>query len=286
MEKKQKIVKAIICIITAILIAGCFIVMAFMPKIFKTNSASADVYDGVYPDTPPTSVEDIGFESITTTQNAESEVTNYQIVFYIKDDSDTGALYFNLPEKWTNMQVLIQMRYAAYRKTGETVLIQTIDTGTRVAEEIGRIPTSGYNDYISINKQTTTSWDAIRFLATGTKLNMFFLWFSITIANENNVVQKTYTYTSYLDALLSYTTDNAKEQGYNEGHEEGYNAGYQAGYDSGIVSDWESPVEIFIKPVDIFLSTNIFGSISIGDILSIILFVMVGIIFIKMFAGG
>ena len=79
-------------------------------------------------------------------------------------------------------------------------------------------------------------------------------------------------------------------QGYEEGetigHEAGYNQGYTQGYDAGVSAGLTNPIEYFIKPIDEFMSIKIFGTLAIGNILSIILFVAIALIFLKMFAGG
>ena len=75
--------------------------------------------------------------------------------------------------------------------------------------------------------------------------------------------------------------------GYNDGRadgiDQGYDEGYQAGYADGQVIN---PLVFFIQPVQDFFGINLFGTISIGDILNLLLFIGVGLIFIRMFAGG
>ena len=73
---------------------------------------------------------------------------------------------------------------------------------------------------------------------------------------------------------------------YDEGYSNGYHNGYHNGYDSGASQGLTNPLLFFITPIDSFLSTNLFGSVSIGDIISVVLFVFVALIFLKMFAGG
>ena len=90
--------------------------------------------------------------------------------------------------------------------------------------------------------------------------------------------------------------------GYDVGHEDGYNAGlndnsqYQAGYNSGYQAGYTdgtgvsysnlNVVSLFLSPVNSFLSTPLFGSFSLGTAFSVVLVVLLGAIFIKMFAGG
>lgn len=84
------------------------------------------------------------------------------------------------------------------------------------------------------------------------------------------------------------------EQGYIEGELEGEQEGYEQGYNNGYnqaIADGASglisnPVAYFIEPVRVFLDTDFFGGFSYGDLLSIVIFVSVACIFLKMFAGG
>lgn len=47
-----------------------------------------------------------------------------------------------------------------------------------------------------------------------------------------------------------------------------------------------NPILIFLNPIQTFMDTELFGEISIGDILMSLIFVAVALIFIRMFAGG
>ncbi len=76
------------------------------------------------------------------------------------------------------------------------------------------------------------------------------------------------------------------DNGYIAGEEDGYNKGHSDGYNKGLTANFTNPVNVFLEPVHNFLNINIFGVISIGTILSVVLFVSLAIIFIKMFAGG
>ena len=108
------------------------------------------------------------------------------------------------------------------------------------------------------------------------------------------------------DGGVSTGYDSGHEEGYKTGYDEGYkeginsneasseayNKGYNAGYSVGLTqgqaTTWENlnVVGLFLAPVNSFLSTPIFGSFSIGTALSVVLVVLLGAIFIKMFAGG
>lgn len=108
------------------------------------------------------------------------------------------------------------------------------------------------------------------------------------------------------DGGVSTGYDSGHEAGYQTGYDEGYqeginsneassnsyNQGYNAGYSVGLAkgqaTTWENlnVVGLFLAPVNSFLSTPIFGSFSIGTAFSVVLVVLLGAIFIKMFAGG
>lgn len=108
------------------------------------------------------------------------------------------------------------------------------------------------------------------------------------------------------DGGISTGYDSGHEAGYQTGYDEGYqeginsneassdsyNKGYNAGYSVGLTkgqaTTWENlnVVGLFLAPVNSFLSTPIFGSFSIGTAFSVVLVVLLGAIFIKMFAGG
>lgn len=49
---------------------------------------------------------------------------------------------------------------------------------------------------------------------------------------------------------------------------------------------FDNPLIFFIEPIQTFMGYPLFGTLSIGDMLGLLLFVFVGLIFFKMFAGG
>lgn len=104
----------------------------------------------------------------------------------------------------------------------------------------------------------------------------FYTWFldNLTVLNS---------YDSYLDGYNA-----GYDAGYSDGNNEGYNSGYQVGYNKGLVESWGdfNVVNVMLSPVATFLSTPLFGSFSIGSVLSVLVAVAVGLIFIKMFSGG
>lgn len=73
---------------------------------------------------------------------------------------------------------------------------------------------------------------------------------------------------------------------FNRGKDEGYKEGYAIGLNKGQSDSLTNPASFFLEPVHTFLSTELFGSFSLGDAFNVVLFVAVAVIFIKMFAGG
>ena len=82
-------------------------------------------------------------------------------------------------------------------------------------------------------------------------------------------------------------SDSGRDYGYNLGYISGYDTGYSYGRNSQISEGlFKNPLDVFLQPISNFLNTDIFGSFSIGDGFTIAFFVMIALIFIKMFAGG
>lgn len=296
MERKQKVVKAIICIITALLIAGCFIVMAFMPKIFETNTASAETIES-FPNSGPTTATEIGFAGIGTV-GAETEVSQHQIVWYNKShEKGPSRIAFYLKEQISNPYIVIYLNYISIRESGNGIGVEMVNTNGEIYDW-GVIDTGYYVQASITDTIQLENVNRIRLRVSDTFHITQIFKMTINIWNEKGgeMVQQ-YKYESYANDLIFEAINHGTNQGYeegletgyedgyNEGHKAGHNEGYQEGYDKGATANI-NPLLTFIAPVDAFLSTNIFGSISIGDVLSVILFVMVGTIFIKMFAGG
>lgn len=73
---------------------------------------------------------------------------------------------------------------------------------------------------------------------------------------------------------------------YQAGYNAGYDAGYSDGFNKGQTSQFVSPLTQAFEPVKTFLDTNLFGSFSLGDFFTVAVFVMLALIFLKMFGGG
>ncbi|MBD5585736.1 MAG: hypothetical protein HDQ88_11690 [Clostridia bacterium] len=81
--------------------------------------------------------------------------------------------------------------------------------------------------------------------------------------------------------------DEASEEGgYQIGYDDGYDIGYDKGYNEGISKQLVNPVSFFLDPVSQFMNTKLFGELSIGSAFNVALFVLVAVMFVKMFAGG
>lgn len=94
---------------------------------------------------------------------------------------------------------------------------------------------------------------------------------------------------SFLKLNASPVVDNYQDgynDGYSAGKEAGYNSGYTAGLNKGQSETLSNPVSFFLEPLNSFMSIDLFGQFSVGDVFSVVLFVCLGIIVIKMFAGG
>lgn len=86
--------------------------------------------------------------------------------------------------------------------------------------------------------------------------------------------------------------DKGHADGFSEGKLDGLAEGEQIGYDKGFlagqnsVDPFPNPVSYLIEPVVSFLNIKFFDTLTLGGVLSVGLFVMVAVMFIKLFAGG
>ena len=69
-------------------------------------------------------------------------------------------------------------------------------------------------------------------------------------------------------------------------YEQGYKDGYTDGLNKGQSDGFTNPVGTMLNPVIDFMNLKLFGEVSLGNIFSIVMFVLFAIIFIKLFAGG
>lgn len=70
-------------------------------------------------------------------------------------------------------------------------------------------------------------------------------------------------------------------------YDDGYRVGYQDGLNKGQTDSFANPISTALAPVQTFLTTPFFGTnFTFGSVLSVVLFVAVAIIFLKLFAGG
>jgi hypothetical protein len=76
------------------------------------------------------------------------------------------------------------------------------------------------------------------------------------------------------------------DSGYDSGLHTGYDSGFSSGYNTALTDGLKNPVSFIIDPVREFLNAPLFGVVSVGSVLTVALFVLVAIMFIKMFAGG
>lgn len=91
-----------------------------------------------------------------------------------------------------------------------------------------------------------------------------------------------------LDLAETSGYNRGKTDGYTIGYDEGFDAGEDAGYDLGYADAWDSvsPLDFVIKPVESVLDFHIFGDVTLGGILGVLLGVSLVMMFLKYFAGG
>ena len=136
----------------------------------------------------------------------------------------------------------------------------------------------------------------ISILFGSSSVTSYDLKISITSYDITDYVEDAYDkgYSSGYNAGHSAGYDEGYQIGFDEGvvsgggYNDGYNAGYSAGLTAGQATTWEdlNVVGLFLAPVNSFLATPLFGSFSIGTAFSVVVVVLLGAIFIKMFAGG
>ena len=74
--------------------------------------------------------------------------------------------------------------------------------------------------------------------------------------------------------------------GSSAGSSDDYDRGYTDGLNKGQSDGFTNPVGTMLNPVIDFMNLKLFGEVSLGNIFSIVMFVLFAIIFIKLFAGG
>ena len=100
-------------------------------------------------------------------------------------------------------------------------------------------------------------------------------------------IQITFANTDYVGTLYVGQTA-AQDSAYNEGYNKGYNQGHIDGYNQA-TTDSNGPswaINKLVSTVSAGLSTDIIGEISIGDILSVMLGILLTFAVIRFFGGG
>lgn len=84
--------------------------------------------------------------------------------------------------------------------------------------------------------------------------------------------------------------EEGTQMGYDYGYGVGYNEGYSLGYTNGenltqsqVITN---PISSFLQPLHDFMNTKFFGNLSYASLFNVVLFVVVALIFLKMFSGG
>lgn len=109
----------------------------------------------------------------------------------------------------------------------------------------------------------------------------------------NEYATKLYGDGVYQDGYDSGYTDGESigyQSGYTAGDSAGYIRGHTVGYAEGVNKGHSdsitNPISTFLEPVHQFMNTPFFGTLTYASIFNIVLFVLIALIFIKMFAGG
>ena len=114
----------------------------------------------------------------------------------------------------------------------------------------------------------------------------FYTWFNsqVTLVPSDYADLIDQAYSQGYDVGYSNGLQSGNQQLFDKGYESGYQAGYTDG--TGVSYSNLNVVSLFLSPVNSFLATPLFGSFSFGTAFSVVLVVLLGAIFIKMFAGG
>ena len=109
---------------------------------------------------------------------------------------------------------------------------------------------------------------------------------SFDVAPQFQYILGFFTTSSFYQSGYLNGYDNGYDIGYSSGKDVSYSEGYASGYNVAQTEKLSNPLSFFIDPIQTFLDMKLFGVISLGSILSIALFILVAIIFLKIFAGG
>ena len=283
---KNKALKCVLFIALAVLLLGALILVTLSPLWLKEDYTTASAEDinsdlspvtgvGYYSPGPAVNLggrywSDPGYNAITLSNTADSPVTM------------NCTLYWSTQSTGSNVAT-DDGHFASYEFTmsyGQVVFLYLPDLG---------IIQSGSNEpllYMSSYCYLYITFDVQSGYPSVTSTYIGYNIFSINSADESHEQGYQAGYDAGYD--VGYEEGISDNSGLSESYNQGYNAGYSVGLTQGQATTWENlnVVGLFLAPVNSFLSTPIFGSFSIGTALSVVLVVLLGAIFIKMFAGG
>lgn len=296
---KVKNVKRIFAIVAVILFAILAIIIPTIAMAKGIKASAAEIEE------PPYESQDTSFVHYSGT--LQTTINQTQIYAYSESGTNSGAIYFDIGQTtWANVKSIF-VNYIAINKNKQYVYIQ-IRNGSKVIgydnAQISRDP----EYFIKLNKDKIEINFQGSYNENSTITNIIFnfksygkeepnSWMQFFLVDITTTTTRKY-YKSYLNDVIETTGEgqyntgyaagfvNGREHGYNDGEKDGYDKGYTQGYDKGAMEGLKNPIEYFLKPIDSFMNTKIFGTLAIGNIISILLFVMIALIFLKMFAGG
>lgn len=277
---KTKSGKRVFAIIAVIL----FALIAVIVPIFtmaKGMNANAEIVNN------PPNEETAQLDNVTITipSNATSVVSQQQLYFETKDSSGGWSIVkfkFNKTLNFSN--TFISFYYAMFNGSTKMSMSWFLN-GKETAwldVPINNQNTVPYDYFDTTYSQFAPHLQGTQYNEVGIRLYYgspspaWFQLFTLTVAKKD-FSEITVKYKSYIYDIITKTN----EQNYSNG----YHNGYVNGYDKGVVANI-NPISAFIKPIDTFMNTPIFGTLTIGTIISVLLFIMIALIFLKMFAGG
>ena len=281
--KLSKILLSSLAIIACVFIVVLSVLSAVLSSRFASAS-SVSTYD-IVTDSP---LDDAPLEnvSISLPSNATFVVSQTQLYFET-DDSQGGwsIVRFKFNRAMTFNDYYVSFYYSMFNGSN-TMSMSWFLNGTQTAwldVSISNQSIVPYDYFDSTYSQFSPHLQGTQFDEIGIRLyygSSSPAWFQLFTfkVGKKDFTDYVVNYRSYLYDIITGVGDQNYNNGYNKGHAEGYDQGAAAGI--------TNPITVFIQPIDSFLNTPIFGQISIGDILSLIIFVMVALVFIKMFAGG
>lgn len=272
---KSILKRVLICVCVVVMVSLCFL-LPFL-EIFQKNEVSAHA----------DSLEDSSLDPSLLSFEPEYIDFNYDMnsvgLYHFSGDTTSdihGVLgYWFFSKVPVNMYFAIscstssgiRVVYFSQRKDGSSITTYNITNSFGILSVPSDIGLCGLRVYSDVSSSESVSF-SFSFLCTDVD----------SLSDDK----------AYHDGYLA---------GYGVGYEEGrkntletlepieYDRGYKVGYAEGYnlkVTESIGGIDLFLKPAQDFINVPLFGNFSIGDAFAVFLFVSLGAIFIKMFAGG